>query len=157
MGVPSTSPRMSVVTFNSTLLSCWNPHPLSRNISEDGFCATHILLTPAPHRDSLHLILTWWDGRGEEEEEVAVGWWAMACREAGTINHVSLTGEMGERRHRSPAACHRSIHNERIRAGGGRSQPLNWPSRPPTVCWYHAPSAIKHNLLRTGSSVLVLI
>lgn len=39
------------------------PAPPPRNIWADGFCATHILLTPAPHRDSSHLILRWECGR----------------------------------------------------------------------------------------------
>lgn len=73
------------------------------------------------------------------------------CMEAGAINHVSLTGETGERRHRSPAACHRSACNERIRADGGRSQPFIWRSRRPSAT--HTPSAVGLKLLPAGSFI----
>lgn len=135
VGVTSTSPPMSVMTFNSALLS-WPPHtfppppPATPPHYPPGgsFCATHILLTPAPRPDSWRLVLTWWDERGTTVE---VGG-AARRMEAGTINHCSLTGEMGERRHRSPAPCHRSSYNERIWADGRWSQPLISRSRQPS-------------------------
>lgn len=146
MGVTSTDSRMSVVTFNSALLSCCAPpHPAPRpppGIFQRKVFAFHLRLILVPRTSS------WcWNGRGTRVE---VGGWrgVEGCTEAGAINHVSLTGETGERRHRSPAACHRSACNERIRADGRRSR----RSRRPSAGVTHL-SAVRLKLLPAGSFI----
>lgn len=158
MGVTSTDSRMSVVTFNSALLSCCTPPPPRPppGIFQRKVFAFHLRLILV----HLRLILvprtpSWcWNGRGTRVE-VGGRRGVEGCTEAGAINHVSLTGETGERRHRSPAACHRSACNERIRADGRRSQPFIWRSRRsrrPSAGVTHL-SAVRLKLLPAGSFI----